>query len=124
MKSLDLVRAGKLIAHPDFIFTPLDILLDVCNGCGQAGKFDFVPDTILGLWVGPNCNLHDYWYYRGTTEQDKEQADMEMLFNNLRAIEACSTWILKPFRRQRALTYYATVTDLGHNAYWKGKEKP
>ena len=124
LKSLELVRDGKILAHPDFLTTPLDELVKMCNGCGAAGKFDFVPDTIYGLWIGPNCNPHDHWYAVTASEAEKAQADREMLINNLRAIEACSLWILKPLRRMRALTYYAAVTDFGSKAYWKWKNMP
>jgi len=123
-KTLDLVEAGKIMAHPGFIKTELADLLDICNGCGAAGSKLPVPDTIWGLWVGPNCNLHDYRYHIGKTEFHKQVADLEMLSNNLRAIEECSVWFLKPMRRQRALTYYAAVTDLGDAAFWAGKDRP
>jgi hypothetical protein len=122
LKSLELVKDGKILAHPDFLATPIDELVEMCNGCGAAGKFDFVPDTIYGLWVGPNCNVHDHWYAVTASHPEKAKADREMLINNLRAIEARSVWILKPLRRMRAMTYYVAVTDLGGKAYWKGKE--
>ena len=121
LKSMELVSAGKLVAHHDFIKVGLLDLIEICNGCGAKGKFDFVPDRIWGLWVGPVCNIHDFGYHVGTTHEDKAQADRDMLTNNLRAIEACSTWIMKPLRRQRALTYYSMVTDLGGPAFWAGK---
>ena len=122
-RTIQLVREGKLKAHPDFLMTSFGDLLDICNGCGAAGSKLPIPDTIYGLWVGPGCNLHDFRYHIGKTAKDKEMADIEMLANNMRAIEACSTWILKPFRRRRALTYYGAVTDLGDKAFWKGKER-
>ena len=123
-RTIELVEAGDLIAHPLFLQAPFSELLEICNGCGAAGaKFDFVPDTIWGLWVGPTCNLHDFDYHMGRTDQDKAEADIRMLANNLRTIEACSTWILKPPRRMRALNYYQAVTDFGGPAFWSGKEK-
>jgi hypothetical protein len=123
LKSLELVKDGKILAHPDFLTTPLDELVKMCNQCGPAGKFGrLVPNTIWGLWIGPNCNVHDHWYAVTASEEDKAQGDREMLTNNLRAIEACSTWIMKPPRRYRAITYYGVVVDCGSKIYWKGKE--
>jgi hypothetical protein len=124
LRTRALVELKALKAHPDFLGTDLGDLLEICNGCGAKDSKLPIPDTIWGLWIGPVCNLHDFRYHVGKTKQDKEMADIEMLANNMRAIEACSTWILKPLRRRRALTYYGVVTDLGDSAFWKGKERP
>lgn len=123
LRAIELVKEGKLDAHPLFLQTEIDELLLICNGCGAADSKLPVPDTIWGLWVGPGCCLHDFEYHIGETQAAKELADRRMLSNNLMAIEACSTWILKPPRRQRAMTYYAAVTDFGHDAFWANKEE-
>jgi len=41
----------------------------ICNGCG--GKMLKVPDKILGLDIKLVCNIHDFMYAMGETEEDK-----------------------------------------------------
>ncbi len=100
-------------------------LFKIVNGCGAAGaKFDFVPDTILGLPIKHACFVHDFEYSKGKTIEDKRQADHRFFRNLLEIINNESAWFLKWPRRQRALTYYNSVCDLGYRAYWHGKVKP
>ena len=97
----------------------------VCNGCGTAGwKGDLVPDTMWFLDVSPACQIHDYMYHEGRTQEDKEQADRVFLNNLNRIIEADSEWkILKILRRRRARIYYEAVKYAGGPAFWSGKNK-
>lgn len=121
-RTKDLVRTGVLDAHPDFVETPIEDLLWICNGCGAANaKFDFVPDTIWGMRISPACHIHDFDYNIGKVIEDKFSADRRMLNNLLRLIERGSSRILRRFRRRRALTYYNAVTDFGGPAFWSGK---
>ena len=118
--TVDLVSRGKLYCRREFLETPIEDLLLICNGCGAANaKFDFVPDSIWGLWVGPVCNVHDFDYHHGTTERDRLQADIYMLLNLIRTIEAKSARWLRPIRRMRALSYYQAVREFGRDAFNK-----
>ena len=122
VETLDLIKRGVLDASP--ICTQIEVaeLMAIMNGCGAAGaKFDFVPDTIYGLWVGPVCNIHDVDYHFETTIEDKMMTDRRMLNNNLRLIELRSNRIMKHPRRRRALTYWSAVNDFGGPAFWAGK---
>jgi len=99
----------------------------ICNGCGSAqAKFDFIPDTVWGLSITPACNVHDWMYYVGLTQLDKEEADMVFLNNMLRLIEGQTSFIgkrLKPLRRRRVLKYYEAVVAFGGPAYWNPKNE-
>lgn len=100
-------------------------LFKIVNGCGAAGaKFDFVPDTILFLPIKHACYIHDFDYSVGKTLEDKYKADFRFLCNIIAIINAESVWFLKWPRRQRALTYYNSVCDMGHKAFWAGKKNP
>lgn len=122
--ALLLAHEGKLRCHPQFLRTPVDILRTICNGCGAANaKFDWIPDRIYGTSINEACNIHDFEYYFGKTEQDKEDADLRFLANLMRLIEMDSDKWYKPTmaQRRRALKYYEGVVYKGDKAYWKGK---
>jgi hypothetical protein len=94
---------------------------EICNGCGAGNaKFDFVPDSIYGLYIGEVCNIHDYMYHVGVTLADKEEADRVMRNNLIRLINN-KGGILKTLRRWRAGTYYVAVDKYGGPAFWEGK---
>jgi hypothetical protein len=94
---------------------------EICNGCGSAGaKFDFIPDTIYGLNITEVCNIHDYDYHVGETEEDRRAADHRFLNNLMIIINMKGGW-LRWFRRRRALKYYEAVRELGSDAFWAGK---
>ena len=93
----------------------------VVNGCGAAdAKFDFVPDSILGLNITCCCHIHDWMYSEGVTIEDKEKADRAFLNNILRVIEDKGGWF-KSWRRKIAYGYYQAVKRYGAVAYWEGK---
>lgn len=98
----------------------------IVNGCGPGGwKFDLVPDTIWGLNVREACDIHDFMYYLGSDNEDKDRADRVLLNNLNRIIEAKTRWKwLKSFRRRRAMVYYLSVKSFGGPAFWRGKNKP
>jgi hypothetical protein len=97
-------------------------LFKIVNGCGAAGsKFDFVPDTILGLPIKHACYVHDFDYHVGKTLEDKYAADSRFLDNLLAIIHNESIKFLKWPRRLRAMTYYNAVCDFGYEAFNAGK---
>lgn len=95
------------------------------NGCGaDKARFDFVPDTIYGVYIFEACRIHDWAYKVGKTIEDKQHADREFLNNLLRIIESVDKWYYPTMlARRRALKYYEAVVAFGGVAYWEGKNK-
>ena len=89
-----------------------------CNGCGTAGwKGGLVPDTMWALRISAACDIHDWMYGEGTTDADKEFADMVFLRNMIAIINDAAKsgpykwlhWLLVPVRERRAFKYYQVV---------------
>lgn len=115
--------AYVLDADPAYWALPEGERAACCNGCGAKGGFN-VPDTLYGLSMTEVCNIHDFDYRQGRTQEDKERADLRMLSNMLRKINAQTGWyqvLLRPLRRRRALKYYEAVAACGDKAFWAGK---
>lgn len=127
MSKLQLTKArvitGLLYGPASFKTASLKTLNEVCNGCGAASaKFDFVPDTIYGMYIGHACNVHDWMYNEGRTLEDKKEADRVMLNNILRLIDFHPKWYRPKFlMRRRAKKYYYAVKCFGGPAFWAGK---
>jgi len=110
----------------------------IVNGCGAGGwKIDLVPNTLYGLDVTSACNIHDYMYYAGMTNEDKNEADRVFLNNMIRLIDAGVRAdsnspllmrrlkkTLRIFRRRRAYAYYFAVKKFGGPAFWQDKNNP
>lgn len=93
----------------------------VCNGCGTAGwKGKLVPNTMWGLDIRKACDIHDWMYHFGKTEEDRYEADKAFLSNLVRIINA-NGGILAGLRRYRAVTYYNAVHRFGGPAFWDNK---
>jgi len=123
IKTIELVKDGKLEAHPSFLKAELDLLLKVTNGCGAAGaKFDFVPDKIWGLLIIFACIIHDWDYYRGKNKKHKRAADIRFLINMiLITLDHGGSWWKKTLRVERACHYFLAVTLKGDKAFFAGK---
>ena len=123
--TVQLARAGTLIASNSFKRASLSTLLTICNGCGAAdAKFDFVPDRIYGTYIGYACHIHDFEYSIGTTAKDKRVADKQFRKNLLKLIKLeKKPYKPKFFMKIRANLYYTMVKWRGGSAYWKGKNK-
>ena len=117
--------AGIIFAPSSFKLATMDELRAICNGCGAANaKFDFVPDRIYGTYIGHVCQVHDWMYHKGRTDEDKKEADRVMLNNTLRLINRdCKRKWYKPksLMRLRAKEYYFAVKHFGGPAFWDGK---
>ena len=124
-RTKSMVRAGRLEAGPSFMSTPNELLMEICNGCGAANaKFDFVPDTIYGMRITDTCHIHDEDYHTGSSNEDKEAADLRMKNNILSTIERERSFVrrmIKPLMRLRAKLYFKAVSDYGGTAFWDGK---
>lgn len=99
---------------------------EICNGCGAKSGISswLVPNTLYGLSVKAACNIHDYMYFVGTTNADKEEADRVFLNNMMRIINQDGAAWLAALRRRRALKYYEAVYYGGGEAFWKSKNAP
>ena len=89
-----------------------------CNGCGTEGwKGALVPDTMWFLRISEACDVHDWMYGEGTSDADKELADMIFLTNLISIINRAGKrgpycwihWLMIPLREQRAFKYYQAV---------------
>ena len=119
-------RVVEFYAPPDYWRLSPDQKNGICNGCGPgAWKVDLVPDYPLGFPFNEACNIHDFMYFTGKTNEDKEVADRVFLNNMLRVVEAFShttedishgQWI--------ASVYYDAVKLAGGPSFWAGKNKP
>jgi len=120
-----LIDAKVLTAHDDFMGETDGLLVAVCNGCGAArAKFDFVPDTIWGLCICSCCHIHDYGYFRGDSEEDRDREDDRFLMNLINLIEhRSSNWFMRVLRSRRAMSYYSAVREKGAAAFWAGKDR-
>lgn len=120
------IKGIKLYAPPSYWRCSTDELNAVTGGCGPGGKGDYlVPDTMYGLSVFRACQIHDYMYYEGKTQEDKEKADRAFLNNMVRIINAETKWKwLRSLRKCRARTYYTAVRYGGGGSFWDGKNRP
>ncbi len=91
----------------------------ICNGCGPSGAmFDLIPDTVFFLKIGEACNIHDFCYHIGETEEDRKKAD-DLFLDNISMIVRKITnfrW-LKLLRLRRAYTYFLAVQIYGKSAF-------
>ena len=95
----------------------------VCNGCGPKGLGSWIiPDTLWGLSIEECCNIHDYMYKVGESDNDKREADRVFLNNMLRVVDSGHP-LLKFMRKRRAWKYYEAVSHFGGPAFWSGKNK-
>jgi len=98
----------------------------VCNGCGSSrSKFDFVPDSLLGLNINKCCCIHDWMYEFGKTVEHKNEADRIFLNNMIRTIDRKidQYWWMKKLRKRLAKKYYIAVKYFGGSAFWDNKDK-
>jgi len=93
----------------------------VCNGCGAKGSF--LAKMIPQGKFREACNIHDYMYYIGKTDEDKKVAD-RVFINNLNRIVEAMPLVLKPLAKSLARVYYEAVAKFGYEAFWKDKVYP
>lgn len=124
LKAQELAGAGTILAPVSFIKAPITKLLKVCNGCGAANsRFDYVPDIIVGTYVGYACFIHDWQYEEGKTKEDKREADRIFKKNLLVLIKLESTSIIViSLRYILCNIYYLGVKHLGYKSFWRGKD--
>lgn len=122
-KAQEMAQAGILYASASFLAAEISEITDVVNGCGSSNAmFDFVPDSIYGMYIGYCCFVHDWGYYEGHDILDKEESDRIFLNNMLRMIDNDCPWYAPKFLlRLRAKTYYNAVRYFGGPSFFKDK---
>lgn len=86
-----------------------EALATIVNGCGPEGwRVDLVPDSLLGLCITPECNLHDWMYGKGGDETARKLADVT-LYLNIAAKVLLEGGPLVPFRMAGAVVFYKAV---------------
>ena len=122
----------KLYAPSSYWLFDKEILKELVNGCGPGGwKVDPVPDTVYGLPIEKACNIHDFMYFYGETEEDRDRADRVLKNNINRIIDAAYDSskipvyrdIMRTLRRRRAKKYYFFVHNFGGPHFWVDKNQ-
>ena len=92
---------------------------DIANGCGPQGwKYDLIPDTVWGLYIGDICNWHDFEYeFSEKIPAGKKKADDNFYHNLKLRIWQKSNFLIWPFRRLRILWYYLAVSKAGNKHF-------
>ena len=89
------------------------------NGCGAEGGFH------LNLIFKEICNLHDFRYRCGGSEEDRESYDLEFRDGLHAAVDALSWWrfISRWTLRRAAKFYYYLVVQYGQSTFTYREEK-
>ncbi len=118
-----LISTELLEGSISFLQADLGLLAETCNGCGAAdSKWDFIPDHILGSYVGYACFIHDWDYYTGKTKQDKVAADKKFKRNLLALVKLNNTnKFITTLKYGVVCIYYLGVKKFGSKSFWKNK---
>ncbi len=85
----------------------------ICNGCGGKGGFVPVPD----FFFTASCDHHDFKYWQGCTELDREWADHEFHKAMKRDVkERMSLW-RRWWGYALAFAYYRAVRRFGKSFF-------
>ena len=91
-----------------------------CNGCGgRGGKLNFL---IPQGKFEECCNIHDYMYSIGTTNEDKRIADATFI-NNMSQVIKELKGISKIYYKTLSKIFYNSVKDFGEYYFWRDKVK-
>jgi len=118
----------NLLLSTSFIESSEESIEKHTGGCGPGGLGDWlVPDTAWGESLFLACQVHDWMYYEGETEEDKVIADRVFLWNMTVVIqdvphgEGKEDQKLDILRLRRVMTYYQAVSYGGDRAFFKGE---
>lgn len=90
----------------------------ICNGCGgRGGKINFL---IPQKEFRECCNIHDFMYETGITEDDKRKADRLFIYNMNEKCKSLSG-LKKFYYKQLAKIFYKSVVLFGDYYFWKNK---
>ena len=116
-------NTNGLIAPPDFWELSKSEIDSLYFGCGPGKVGDWlVPDHFFGIDVKLACQIHDFDYDFGVTEEDRIEADCRFLHNLYILIEEKNYPIFEPFCYHRAHLYYEAVRVFGEKAFYAYKD--
>lgn len=92
--------------------------INICNGCGRKGGWFNPPEFLFHA----SCNQHDFYYWRGGTEEDRKEAD-DLFYKFMKQDVAEGNWYIRPFHYLVAFTYYTAVRISGKKAFQYGEMK-
>lgn len=81
----------------------------VCNGCGGKGGIVPIPD----FFFTASCDHHDFNYWQGCKEADRERADREFYLAMKRDVRARLAWWRRWWGYVLAFAYYRAVRRFG-----------
>jgi hypothetical protein len=108
----------KLIAPAGYWNLTDEQKKEICNGCGGRNSVltKFLPQGTFKEC----CNIHDYMYFIGRTEEDKKLAD-RVFYLNLNRVVKHKKGFQKFVKKIIAKTYFTAVKKYGDYYFWKGK---
>lgn len=122
------IEGWDLLVPQSFINATQKEIEDKTGGCGPGGIGDwFVPDTMYGESVFLACQIHDWMYGEGKTEEDRFYADMVFDWNmKILILKSPETGEMEDerldlFRLRRVTTYFEAVRFGGEDAFYNGK---
>ena len=99
---------------------PPEDLAKIVNGCGPKGwRVDLVPDSLMGLCVTSECNLHDWMYSQGGSEAERQFADV-VLYVTVAFKVLMEGGHLVPLRMAGAAIFYKAVRECGAEHFGAG----
>ena len=87
-------------------------IVKITNGCGSKGGWINPPNFIFKA----SCVIHDFYYWRGCEESDRQLAD-NSFYSYMRKDIKEAKWFMKPYYHQWALAYYLAVRLFGENYF-------
>ena len=86
----------------------------VCNGCGGKGGIVPVPD----FFFTASCDHHDFHYWQGCTEFDRERADRQFYLAMKRDVRWGLEWWRRWWGYTLAFAYYRAVRRAGKRFFY------
>jgi len=91
---------------------------NICNSCGGKGSLIPVPNFLFKA----SCNQHDFYYWRGGTESDREAADDAFYkYMKIDIAEGTYTFVDALWYHTWALVYYLAVRQFGDKYFYYGE---
>lgn len=90
----------------------------ICNGCGGKGHWLKPPSWLFQAC----CDHHDFNYWLGYREGDRERADSQFYAAMLQDA-AGAPWWLRGWRRLMAWVYYKAVARYGRPFFHYGERE-
>ena len=85
---------------------------DDINGCGRKGSLDFVADTILGVYVGWACYVHDGDWAIAECKDDLLEANARFTYNLKKIVDKDSCCRMMAWARRYRIATYSSGVDL------------